>query len=346
MIYAPIYIPTLNRSEHFQKCIESLKANTWARYTDVYIALDYPPSEKYRAGYEKICGYLESGEFDCFKSFNVVKREKNYGAGINSKRMREFISGKYDRWIYAEDDIVFSPIFLEYMDKALEKYEIDETVLGVNGYSYPLTYKVNNVDANIIKQKFTFSMWGAGFWKDKYNKAVEILSSDYMYNCYPEMKKNGKIKQLIKGRYYDYMFHALTDSGRYFKVVSDMSLGVYMSFNDLYVITPLKSKTRNAGFDGTGLCCQNIAKIDNKTSLTYDYNSQEIDEGNDNEEVCLIEDDETNLDENKNLFDAFLVTDIPMKRKVKILLFLEKILGRNLTAKIYQMLKRIKNGKK
>ena len=58
MVYAPIYIPTLCRSEHFQKCIESLKTNTWARYTDVYIALDYPPSEKYRAGYEKICSYL------------------------------------------------------------------------------------------------------------------------------------------------------------------------------------------------------------------------------------------------------------------------------------------------
>ena len=156
MIYAPIYIPTLCRSEHFQKCIESLKVNTWAKYTDVYIALDYPPSEKYRAGYEKICRYLENSEFDCFKSFNVVKREKNYGAGLNSKKMREFISKRYDRWIYAEDDIVFSPIFLEYMDKALESYKDDDSVIGINGYTYPLPYKVNIADANIFKQKLYF----------------------------------------------------------------------------------------------------------------------------------------------------------------------------------------------
>lgn len=119
MVYAPIYIPTLCRSEHFQRCIESLKTNTWAKYTDVYIALDYPPSEKYRNGYEKICKYLSESDFSCFKSFNVVKRKKNYGAGLNSRKMREFISERYDRWIFAEDDIFFSPIFLEYMDLSL-----------------------------------------------------------------------------------------------------------------------------------------------------------------------------------------------------------------------------------
>lgn len=345
MIYAPIYIPTLCRSEHFQKCIESLKVNTWAKYTDVYIALDYPPSEKYRAGYEKICRYLENSEFDCFKSFNVVKREKNYGAGLNSKKMREFISKRYDRWIYAEDDIVFSPIFLEYMDKALESYKDDDSVIGINGYTYPLPYKVNIADANIFKQKFTFSMWGAGFWRDKYDKLVATLASDYMFNCYDRVRKDGQLKQLIKGRYYDYMFHALTDSSRYFKVVSDMALGVYMTFENLYVISPTVSKTRNIGFDGSGICCQEIKEIDNKTSLTYDYNTQVIDEGK-LEPVCLILDDEMFLSENKKLLNDFLVTDQYKKKKVNTLIVLEKILGRNLTAKIYQMLKRIKSGKK
>lgn len=70
---------------------------------------------------------------------------------------------------------MFSPIFLEFMDKALEKYEADESVIGVNGYSYPLPYKANVKGANIFKQKFTFSMWGAGFWKAKQLKTIETL---------------------------------------------------------------------------------------------------------------------------------------------------------------------------
>lgn len=345
MVYAPIYIPTLCRSSHFQKCIESLKANTWAKYTDVYIALDYPPSEKYRDGYEKICQYLDESDFSCFKSFNIVKREKNYGAGLNSRKMREFISEKYDRWIFAEDDIFFSPVFLEYMDKALGKYENDESVIGVNGYSYPLPYKINKKNANVFKQKFTFSMWGAGFWRDKYNHVVEVLKSGYMYDCYPSVKKDGRLKNLITGRYYDYMFHALTNSSRYFTVVSDMSLGVYMAFNDLYVITPIQTKTRNCGFDGTGLCCQNISEIDNRTSLTYDYTLQSVDKGN-GQEVIIVQENEAFLNDNKKLFDDFLVTDANEKRKVDMLIRVERIIGRKNTMKLFGILKEVKNGKK
>ena len=153
------------------------------------------------------------------------------------------------------------------------------------------------------------------------------------------------MNQLIQGRYYDYMFHALTNSSRYFKTSSDMSLGVYMAFNDLYVITPFVSKTQNAGFDGTGLCCQKITNMDNRTSLSYDYNAQVIDMGDGNE-VELIEDDDTFLNCTKTLLDDFLVTDQSKKKQVEMLIVLSKIIGREYTTRLYQLLRRIKNGKK
>ena len=43
--YAPVYIPTLCRDRHFILGVESLKKNGWAKYTDVYIGLDYPSKE-------------------------------------------------------------------------------------------------------------------------------------------------------------------------------------------------------------------------------------------------------------------------------------------------------------
>ena len=141
------------------------------------------------------------------------------------------------------------------------------------------------------------------------------------------------------------MFNALTNSSRYFTVVSDMALGVYMAFNDLYVVTPIQSKTRNCGFDGTGLCCQNITEIDNRTSLTYDYTSQILDNG-DGREISIIQDDETYLNDNKQLLDTFLVTDSYKKRKVDMLIRAERILGRKNTVKLFSILKEIKNGKK
>lgn len=52
--YYPIVIPTLNRYEHFKKCVESLARNTHADKTELIVGLDYPPSDKYMEGYLKI----------------------------------------------------------------------------------------------------------------------------------------------------------------------------------------------------------------------------------------------------------------------------------------------------
>ena len=56
--YAPVWIPTLNRFEHFKRCLESLERCTGADKTDVYVGLDYPPSDKYVEGWKKIDAYL------------------------------------------------------------------------------------------------------------------------------------------------------------------------------------------------------------------------------------------------------------------------------------------------
>ena len=50
MIYAPIYIPTLCRYEHFKQCIESLAQCEGASETEVYVALDYPAKESHLEG--------------------------------------------------------------------------------------------------------------------------------------------------------------------------------------------------------------------------------------------------------------------------------------------------------
>ena len=58
MIYAPVVIPTLNRYEHLRQCLESLSNCTLAEETEVYVALDYPPLEKYVEGWQKTREYL------------------------------------------------------------------------------------------------------------------------------------------------------------------------------------------------------------------------------------------------------------------------------------------------
>lgn len=324
IFYAPVLITTLCRFDHFTNCIESLKCNTWAQFTDVFIGLDYPLKDVHKDGYLKICKYLESSDFSMFHSFNVIKREKNYGALKNSLDLKIKISEKYDRFIMAEDDICFSPNFIEYMDKCLDKFADDDTVIGVNGYSYPLNYKVSE-DANVFFQNATFSAWGCGFWTKKYFAIKEQLSQGFLFNNFDKSKKNGTLRKLIKGRYYDYMYHALTGFNEYFNSMSDMALGVYMSFVNMKVVSPVLTKTINRGFDGSGVCCQDIKKIDNKSSITYNYIEQPID----NEKTFdPIVDSGDNMAYNHKLLDNFLAVPLKQKIKVWLLIVYYKIFGR------------------
>ena len=63
MKYAPIIIPTCNRIIHLKRLIESLNNNNWAKYTDLYISVDFPPNEGFAVGHEEVVGLL-SGVFN------------------------------------------------------------------------------------------------------------------------------------------------------------------------------------------------------------------------------------------------------------------------------------------
>lgn len=161
MNYYPVLIPTLNRYEHFRRCVESLSRCTHAEETELVIGLDYPPSEKYREGYEKIKAYIP--QITGFKKVTCIKREYNYGAVNNSTDLTSRYFKIYDALIISEDDNEFAPCFLDFMDKALEKYANTEkvnsvtsyTVIGLEGIPYS-TYFTSTVCA-----------WGVGIWKHK-----------------------------------------------------------------------------------------------------------------------------------------------------------------------------------
>lgn len=77
MIFAPIIIPTLNRAEHLQRCLESLSKCRFAEKTELFISVDYPSAEKYKDGYNKICAYLQK-DLKGFKETHIYYQEKNW----------------------------------------------------------------------------------------------------------------------------------------------------------------------------------------------------------------------------------------------------------------------------
>lgn len=306
MKYAPFVVPTLCRSEHFIKLMESLKKNSWACYTDVIVSVDFPPSEKYRKGWQEICDYLDNGDFSVFNKLIVIKQPKNIGAGANGLFLQRYIEQhQYGKWIRSDDDCVFSPCFLEYMNKCLDAYEDDPDVVGVTGYSYPIQWS-SSEGATCFKQQFNVATWGLGRWVKKCDLFEDYVRSGKMLDDAQMVIRTGRHKKMLSRCYVQYFNQAASDRNGMVKGfmirMTDIALRAYLACQDKYCITPIHSLVRNNGFDGSGLYCHKPNVVDNTKAGTYDYQNQPIDES---EHFDIVLNDPKLLEENRRKLDKF-----------------------------------------
>lgn len=305
MVYAPVTIPTLCRDKHFIRCIESLRRNPWAKYTEIYIGLDYPAKEEHWEGYRKISAYLEQS-FPEFKAVHVYRREENVGAVMNSRFLREEAEKNYDRYIFMEDDLEASPNFLEYMDKSLKEFEDNPDVIAVTGYSYPLPWKIAE-NCTVVKQDFNGSVWGCGFWLNKRERLQHYLQTNGLAKDFAFAYKSGRLHNMIDFAVKDYV--NLCENGwsgktGFLNRATDIALRIYLGVHHSYFIMPSSSKIRNHGYDGSGLYCQRIEGSTHGEYCVenYRFSDQVIDES---DHFTLVEDKEFDLPVNRELLNKF-----------------------------------------
>lgn len=243
--YAPILIPTLNRYEHFCRCVESLAKCTHANQTELIIGLDYPPNDKYYDGWKRICDYLPS--IKGFFKITVIKREYNYGAVKNIQELEEYAHNYYDRYILTEDDNEFSPNFLDFINKGLEAYKDNPKVLGICGYNYP------NLDMSSYDRDYYFShemsAWGWGSWFNERCTKAQLTIQDpaYLYKLIKNISFRLFMSNGMK------RCNLLYNIGREF--LGDAYYTYYEWNCDMYCMFPKLSLVRNLGHDGSGLHC-------------------------------------------------------------------------------------------
>lgn len=249
MIYAPVCIPTLNRYHHFRNCLESLESCTGAEYTDVYVALDYPPSEKYIDGWMKVNDYLSKKEQSHnFKKLIVIRRNFNYGlfgASRNFRLLQEEVLSKYDRFIASEDDNVFSPNFLEYMNKGLELYKNDKRVYAICGYKNDFKCKVEN--NNHFAQYSMFQAWGYGTWSNRFLDTSDAMTPAFFKHIlanFSTWRKCYKYWPVWSG----FIIRNAKSTDLHLPL-HDINVSYYMVTTNKYVICPTISKVRNMGID-------------------------------------------------------------------------------------------------
>lgn len=265
--YAPVYIPTLNRYEHFKRCLESLERCTDADKTDVYVGLDYPPSEKYVAGWKKIDEYLKEKEKKHgFKNLYVRRRDHNCGVGTansNNSLLREEIRKVSDRYILTEDDNEFSPCFLTYCNWGLEYCKNDERILAVCSYNLLETPRLNN---NIYIYNYAYCAWGVAFLFERRDRMQEL----YDYDKLISIVKSYPLSTVFKDKV------MLASSVLYMikkkKILGDTILQLIPD-DKKWCLFPKVSMVRNWGHDGSGLHGKNLESFEIQKKLSIEESS-------------------------------------------------------------------------
>jgi len=266
MNFAPILIPTLCRYTHLKRCVESLAKCTHADKTDLFIALDYPIKDEQWEGYNKIKEYVN--RIEGFNKVTIIKREKNYGAIKNEMEATELISKNYNSIIFSEDDNEFSPNFLDYIDKGLEKYEEDSKIIAICGnrgiFKSPIDYNSNYF---IVKR---FSAWGYGTWFHK--KYRTIYSPEELKSFLKNKDMRKRLKFYFKNHYYTVMTYIMNKK----PIWGDGAIVLEMLAQDTFCVFPTKSLVRNYGHDGSGVHGGYIqdspySKVEIDNRPTFDY---------------------------------------------------------------------------
>ena len=110
---APIVLFTYNRPRHTKATLDALKANHLAPRAVLYIYQDGLKENATKSN--------ENSKY--FKEITLIQRERNFGLADSIIDGVTNIINKYGTIIVLEDDIVVSPVFLDFMNAALNYYK-------------------------------------------------------------------------------------------------------------------------------------------------------------------------------------------------------------------------------
>ncbi len=160
----PVLVSVYHRLYTLGRCIEALRNNAEARFTDLFVVSDAAAKPQDEARVTAVRKFVEG--ITGFKSVTLIARPENWGANRSVMGAIGELLNRFGRLIFMEDDILPSKYFLEYMNKGLEVYINNPKVFAICGYKgnfrLPRTYKN---DLFVLQR---YSPWGIGLWADKY----------------------------------------------------------------------------------------------------------------------------------------------------------------------------------
>ena len=219
--------------------MEALQKNELAQESELFIYADAPKNEEATLKVHEVRQYIHS--ITGFKKVHIIEREKNWGLADNIVDGVTTIVNRFGKIIVLEDDLVTSPFFITYMNKALQLYENVGNVYSVSANMFPIEDSLRKTVLLPL-----IATWGWGTWKAQWDSASWVNDD---YNIMFQSQELQKRFNLADYSYIDILKLPFSKSWGirwYFHVFKRNGLSVY----------PTRSLIKNVGLDGSGENCR------------------------------------------------------------------------------------------
>lgn len=252
---APVAVFAYARPKHLTQLIDSLKLDQLASKTELYIFIDGARTSEQKANVNavqtvarNVCGFL---------SVHCIAAKTNKGLARSIIDGVNFLLQNYERIIVLEDDLVVSPLFLQYMNDALARFADDDRVISIHAYVYPV--------CDVVPEAFFLrgaDCWGWGTWR----RGWKLFNPDGKVLLH-------KLKQLDLIKEFDF-----NGSCKYSEMLKSQTKGQNDSWairwyasaflENKLTLYPGRSLVNNVGNDNTGTHCKATNAYDSTLSTT------------------------------------------------------------------------------
>lgn len=238
---APIVIFAFNRPDALKSMLESLKANALYGESVKIFFIDGPRGDFEDDKVKEVTSIAEA------ESQHVFVAERNQGLAQNIINGVTQVINQYGKAIVIEDDLYLAPLFLTYMNQALERYADDKRIISVCGYGLKVKRPMGYTGDVYLSNRS--SSWGWATWANRWREV------DWNVENWDKLKADPAVRRGFNRGGSD-MFGMLTD----YMERRNNSWAIRFCFTQYlrktYSVHPFLSLVENEGFGAAATNCK------------------------------------------------------------------------------------------
>lgn len=239
-MYTPIALFAYNRKRHLINTVKALQDCSLSNQSDLFLFIDGPKSDAKSTQKQEVIDVVDYAKtINGFKSIKIIEQQNNLGLANSIINGITQVLQNHKAVIVLEDDMLVGNDFLVFMNEALLKYENENAIAGVSGYSFPIQEKLPYFTR-------TGSCWGWATYKrvwDNFLNARNTLNLDLI-----------PAHELALFNVYDSVYSTMFLQSKQ-GLIQSWAIEFYLYYfsQKQYFLMPGLNLIGNTGFDGSGV---------------------------------------------------------------------------------------------